>query len=174
MRPILAVFAVTAVALASLALRPAHAQDPSVPSSASQGSAAEDAPPSTGQPTPVGRWRTIDDETKKPKSIVAITEDDGKLEGRIEELLDPDRPEPDPVCKKCDGERKNQPIRGMTILWGVKKSGDTWTGGKILDPNNGKVYRVNLTPSDDGKKLTVRGYVGIALIGRTQTWLREE
>ncbi len=124
--------------------------------------------------TPVGRWQTIDDKTKKPKSIVAIWEEDGKLKGRIEELLDPDRPEPDPVCKKCEGEKKDQPIRGMTILWGVKKSGDTWSGGRILDPNNGKVYRVNLTPTDGGKKLMVRGYLGIALIGRTQEWNRVE
>jgi uncharacterized protein (DUF2147 family) len=150
------ILALSLVALAALAASPARAQD------------------SSDQATPVGRWRTIDDDTKKPKSIVAITEEDGKLEGRIEELLDPNRPEPDPVCKKCEGERKNKPIRGMKILWGVKKSGDTWTGGKILDPNNGKVYRVNLTPSDGGKKLVVRGYVGIALIGRTQTWIREE
>ncbi|HYD41823.1 MAG TPA: DUF2147 domain-containing protein [Anaeromyxobacter sp.] len=165
------ILALSLVALAPLAVTPARAQDPAIPGSASQGSAAEE---STGQPSPVGRWRTIDDDTKKPKSIVAITEEDGKLQGTIEELLDPNRPEPDPVCKKCEGERKNQPIRGMKILWGVKKSGDTWTGGKILDPNNGKVYRVNLTPADGGKKLVVRGYVGIALIGRTQTWERAE
>jgi len=148
--------ALTLIALASLAALPARAAE------------------GDAQSTPVGRWRTIDDETKKPRSIVAIWEEDGKLQGRIEELLDPDRPEPDPVCKKCEGERKNQPIRGMKILWGAKKSGDMWTGGKILDPTNGKTYRCNLMPSDDGKKLVVRGYVGIALIGRTQTWVREE
>lgn len=150
--------AVALAALSSLAALPAPA-------------AAEEP---KAQPTPVGRWRTVDDHSKKPKSIVAIWEEDGRLQGKIEELLDPNRPEPDPVCKKCEGDRKDQPILGMKILWGMKKSGDTWTGGKILDPNNGKVYRCNLTPVDGGKKLEVRGYVGIALIGRTQTWIREE
>jgi uncharacterized protein (DUF2147 family) len=149
------IFIFSLAALPLLAALPARAQD-------------------DAQPTPVGRWQTIDDKTKKPKSIVQIWEEDGKLKGRIEELLDPNRPEPDPVCKKCEGEKKDQPIRGMTILWGVKKSGDTWDGGRILDPNNGKVYRVNLTPTDGGKKLMVRGYMGIALIGRTQEWVRVE
>lgn len=169
------ILALSIAALATLAVAPARAQDPAIPGSATQGSGSQDdSAESTRGATPVGRWRTIDDDTKKPKSIVRVWEEDGKLQGQIEELLDPNRPEPDPVCKKCEGDRKDQPIRGMKILWGAKRSGDTWTGGKILDPNNGKVYRCNLTPTDGGKKLVVRGYVGIALIGRTQTWIREE
>jgi uncharacterized protein (DUF2147 family) len=124
--------------------------------------------------SPVGRWQTIDDATKKPKSIVTIWEDGGKLYGKIEQLLDPKPEDPNPVCKKCEGDKKDQPILGMQILWGMKKDGKTWSGGRILDPNNGKVYRCNLTPVDGGKKLEVRGYIGISLIGRTQTWLRQE
>lgn len=124
--------------------------------------------------TPVGKWKTIDDESGKPKSIVAIWEDDGKLYGKVDQLLDPKPDDPHPTCKKCDGELKGQPILGMRILWDLQKDGSKWSGGRILDPNNGKVYRVNLTLMDGGKKLMVRGFIGMALLGRTQTWIREE
>jgi uncharacterized protein (DUF2147 family) len=125
-------------------------------------------------PTPVGKWRTIDDKTGKPKSIVAISEEDGKLIGTIEKLLDPKPDDPEPKCTKCEGERKDQPILGMKILWGMKKEGKEWGGGRILDPNNGKTYKCNLALADEGKKLDVRGYIGMPLLGRTQTWIREE
>ena len=62
----------------------------------------------------------------------------------------------------------------MTILWGLKDEGEAWKGGQILDPDNGKTYRCKMTVSDDGRELDVRGYIGISLIGRTQTWLRVE
>ncbi len=132
---------------------------------------AEDAAPAS---TPVGKWRTIDDKSGKAKSIVAISEEDGKLVGKIEQLLDPKPDDPEPKCKKCEGDRKDQPILGMQILWGMKKEGKDWGGGRILDPDNGKVYRCNLSLADEGKKLNVRGFIGIALIGRTQTWERVE
>jgi uncharacterized protein (DUF2147 family) len=124
--------------------------------------------------TPVGKWRTIDDASGKPKSIVAIWEDGGKLFGKVEKLLDPDRPEPDPKCTKCEGDLKDKPILGMRIMWDLKKDGDKWSGGKILDPNNGKSYRCNITLAEGGQKLMVRGFIGMALLGRTQTWIREE
>ena len=123
--------------------------------------------------TPVGTWTTIDDATGKPKSVVQITESNGKLQGKVLEVLQSDDG-PHPVCKACDGERKDQPIEGMTILWGVSKDGKTWDGGRILDPKTGKVYKVSLTPSDDGKKLDVHGYIGFSLLGRSQMWERRE
>ncbi len=119
----------------------------------------------------VGTWRTIDDETKKPKSLVEIYEEHGELEGKIVKLLDPKPDDPDPVCKKCEGDLKGKPIMGLRIMWNFKKDG---SGGRILDPNNGKVYKCNVTLTDGGKKLDVRGYIGIPMLGRTQTWLREE
>ncbi|HMR69192.1 MAG TPA: DUF2147 domain-containing protein [Rubrivivax sp.] len=126
------------------------------------------------QATPVGLWKTIDDETKAEKSYVRISEADGVLSGRIEKLLDPKKQ--DSKCDKCTDSRKDQPVLGMTILEGVKKDGDdnTWAGGTILDPNNGKVYKVQMSPKDGGKALDVRGYIGMPLLGRTQTWLRVE
>lgn len=128
------------------------------------------------QATPVGVWKTIDDKTKVEKSLVRITEAGGALTGRIEKLLDP-AAKPDAVCEECTDERKGKPILGMTILNGVKKNAEhegLWDGGTILDPNNGKTYKVRLKPAQDGKTLEVRGYVGMPMLGRSQTWIRVE
>ena len=125
------------------------------------------------QNTPVGSWTTIDDETGKPKSVVEIYEArDGSLAGRVDEILQSDRG-PDPVCDKCTGANKDKPVKGMVILWGIKQKGNTWEGGKILDPASGKVYSVKVTPTEGGSKLEVRGFMGFSLLGRTQTWVRQ-
>ena len=128
--------------------------------------------------TPVGTWKTIDDATHQAKSIVQITDSNGQLQAKILKLLNrtPEAIAKDgehPLCKKCDGERKNQPIEGMTIMWGVSKDGDVWDGGKILDPKSGKVYKVKLTVTDGGQKLDVHGYIGFSLFGRSQVWERQ-
>jgi uncharacterized protein (DUF2147 family) len=122
--------------------------------------------------SPVGLWKTIDDETGKEKSYVRITEANGVVSGKIEKLLDPGKA--DAKCDKCTDERKDQPVVGMTIIRNVKADGEQWDGGEILDPNNGKVYKVRLKPEDGGKKLSVRGYIGMPMLGRTQTWVRVE
>lgn len=127
------------------------------------------------QSTPAGLWKTIDDETKQEKSLVRITEAGGVYSGKVEKGLQPDAKET--TCSKCTDERKDQPIVGMTIIKGVKAHADdkdVFEGGEILDPNNGKTYKVRLKPVDGGKKLEVRGYIGTPLLGRTQTWLRVE
>ena len=124
--------------------------------------------------TPVGLWKTIDDNTGKERSYVRIVEVAGELQGKVEKLFPFPGDDPENLCEKCKGERKNQPIVGMTILWGLKDEGESWKGGQILDPDNGKTYRCKMRVSDDGKELDVRGYIGISLIGRTQTWLRVE
>ncbi|MFC3549768.1 DUF2147 domain-containing protein [Lysobacter cavernae] len=124
------------------------------------------------QTSPVGTWTTIDDKTQKPKSVVEVYQaKDGSLAGRVSDVLQSDRG-PNPVCDKCSGDRKNQPVKGMVILWGIKQKGDTWEGGQILDPTSGKVYSVKVTPIEGGKKLEVRGFMGFSLLGRTQTWVR--
>ena len=121
--------------------------------------------------TPIGLWKNIDDETKQPKALIRIVEQGGALVGRIERIL---THQADAVCEKCTDERKGKPVQGMTILTGLKKDGDEWNGGEILDPNNGKVYKAKVKLADAGRKLDVRGFVGIALVGRTQTWVREQ
>jgi uncharacterized protein (DUF2147 family) len=128
----------------------------------------------SAQSTPVGLWKTIDDETKKEKSLVRITEAGGVISGKIEKLLDPDA-KPDAKCDKCSDERKDQPVLGMVILRNVKQDADdkeTWAGGEILDPNNGKTYRTRLKPIDGGKRLEMRGY--LRPFYRTQVWQRVE
>ena len=126
------------------------------------------------QTTPVGLWKTIDDDGTTAKSLVRINEGEGLLTGKVEKILDPVRA--NAKCEKCKDARKDQPVLGMTILSGVKKEpGETlWIGGEILDPDNGKTYNVRLKPVDGGKKLEVRGYIGTPLFGRTQTWIRVE
>ena len=123
---------------------------------------------------PAGLWRTIDDETGKERSYVRIVEVDGKLQGTVEKLFTFPGDNPDHLCDKCSGERKDKPIVGMKILWDLKDEGGVWKGGHILDPNNGKTYRSKMTVSDDGQQMDVRGYIGISLLGRTQTWFRLE
>lgn len=121
--------------------------------------------------TPVGRWHTIDDKSKELKSEITITDKNGVLSGRVTKLL---RKEADQAarCTECSDDRKDQPVLGLEIIRGAKKTeGQTvWEGGQILDPENGRSYTLRLTPIDNGQKLEVRG--SIAFIGRTQTWVR--
>ena len=120
--------------------------------------------------SPVGLWKTVDDNTGKAKSIIRIWEKDGKLYGRIVKLIDPQ--EPNPLCVECKGKLKNKPVIGMTIMAGLSKDGDEWNGGTIMDPENGKTYKVLIQVLAGGKKLKVRGYIGVSLLGRTQHWIR--
>ena len=127
------------------------------------------------QSSPVGLWKTIDDATKTEKSLVRIAEGPNGLTGKIEKLLDPTA-KPDAVCEECTDDRKGKPILGLEIIRGAKRNadGDRWEGGSIVDPKNGKVYKLRLEPVDGGKKLEVRGFIGFSLFGRTQTWIRVE
>lgn len=122
----------------------------------------------------VGKWKTIDDETGKPKSIVEIFKDGETIKGKIVELINPT--EPNPTCKECSGDKKDQPVQGLEIIWDMKEktANKEWTGGQILDPKNGKVYKCRLRLDEDGSKLEVRGFIGFSLLGRSQTWHREQ
>ena len=126
--------------------------------------------------SPVGIWKTIDDETGDVKSIVTIEKRNNELTGKVVKILklSPDvKGTPDTVkCLKCTGANKDKLIKGMTILWGVSKDGNEWTGGKILDPKTGSIYSVKLYLDETGKKLNVRGFIGFSLLGRTQVWQR--
>jgi uncharacterized protein (DUF2147 family) len=125
------------------------------------------------QNTPLGRWRSIDDATGKPKAVIEVSQaGNGTLSAKIVQLIDTSDG-PNPLCDDCSGARHNQPILGMTIAWGLKPQGKLWAGGRILDPENGKEYSVKMTPIAGGRKLEVRGFLGFSLLGRTQVWLRE-
>ncbi|MEM1126422.1 MAG: DUF2147 domain-containing protein [Bacteroidota bacterium] len=128
----------------------------------------------TAAPTVLGQWRTIDDALNEPRSIVTLYEQDGAVHGRVEEIFF--RPgEPDnPTCRECPGDKQGQPIVGLEFMWDFEQDGaDTWAGGRILDPENGKVYKAKMKLRDDGR-LDVRGFIGISAFGRTQTWERVE
>lgn len=123
-----------------------------------------------GEASPVGTWHTIDDATGKPRGIVEIVETNGVLTGVIRGSLIPG--EPERLCDRCPGDRRGKPIIGLEIVRDVRRDGDNWGGGEILDPDNGRTYRVKLTPSADGRTMQVRGFLGISLLGRTQVWRR--
>lgn len=126
-----------------------------------------------GNRSPAGIWKTIDDKTGHAKSILEIREQNGELTAKVLQVLESPYG-PHPVCKLCSGERKDKPVEGMTVMWGVRKEGAGWGGGYILDPQNGRTYRVKLTLAANGQKLDVHGYYGIAFIGRSQLWEREK
>lgn len=121
------------------------------------------------QKTVLGKWKSIDDETGKALGVVEIYEEEGKIYGKIIDILIPkDR---NKTCEKCPGEDKDKPILGLTVIKDLQKDGNEYNGGHILDPKHGKLYKcyINLENED---KLKIRGYVGISLFGRTQYWHR--
>lgn len=118
-----------------------------------------------------GKWYSIDEDTKKKESIIEIYKKEGKAYAKIISVLDESKQ--DNVCTKCKGSRKNKPILGMNILTGLKKKDDEWSGGKILDPKNGKEYKCYIKLLNKNT-LKVRGYLGFSMLGRTVTWKRVE
>jgi uncharacterized protein (DUF2147 family) len=118
-----------------------------------------------------GKWNSFDEETNEIESVIEVYKKDGKAYAKIIEITDPERQEA--TCFKCKGKRKDQRILGMDILTGLKKNDDEWSGGKILDPKNGKEYKCYIKLLDDNT-LKLRGYIGISLLGRTAIWKRAE
>lgn len=119
--------------------------------------------------TVLGKWKTIDDKTGKPKSIVEIFENNGKIFGKVIEIFDATKR--DRKCEKCEGADKNKPVLGLIVIKGLVKDGDEYNDGKILDPESGSLYKC-LLKLEANDKLLVRGYLGFSLIGRSQTWIR--
>lgn len=124
--------------------------------------------------SPVGLWKNIDDATGKPKALIRITENKGEVRGQIEKLFLAAGDNPNPRCDKCQGANKDQPVLGMVFMSGLRKNGEEYSGGEILDPDSGKVYRSKLMLVEGGKKINVRGYVGVPMFGRSQTWVRQD
>lgn len=129
---------------------------------------------SANDATPVGLWKNVDDASGKPRALIRITESNGVLLGKIEKVFPAANEDPAPKCDKCEGQNKNAPIIGLVILSGLTKQGEEYAGGQVLDPDNGKVYHCKASLSDNGRKLNVRGYIGVPMLGRSQTWLRQE
>jgi uncharacterized protein (DUF2147 family) len=134
--------------------------------------AAETAAPGAavaGADSPIGLWKTIDDKTGKARAIVRIYEQNGRLFGKIEGSFMPGAEHR--VCGVCTDERKDQPMLGLVIIRNMRRTGDEYSGGDILDPDNGSVYRCKMHV-EGGTRLVLRGYIGFSLLGRNQTWQR--
>jgi uncharacterized protein (DUF2147 family) len=123
--------------------------------------------------SPNGTWEIISDKDGKPLALIELTTAAGTLRGVLTKSLRGD--DPNKLCAPCKGAEHNQRIIGMRVLWGLTPlPGDpaSWQGGQILDPDSGNVYSAKLSESADGKTITVRGFIGISLLGRTQIWHR--
>jgi len=124
--------------------------------------------------SPVGKWKTIDDKSGIEKSIIEITEVDGLYTATITKLLEAEYQGQNPLCETCKGDKKNKPVIGLEIMWDMEKTGkNSWSGGKIMDPDNGKTYGCKLSIEKDNK-LKVRGFLGFAALGRNQFWHRAD
>ena len=118
-----------------------------------------------------GTWHSKNEDTGKVDSVVEVYEHNGKAFAKIIEIKNPDRK--NAVCDLCEGKNKNKPILGLNILTGLQKDGEEWSGGQILDPRNGKIYKCYIK-LEGANKLKIRGYIGFALIGKTAYWERAE
>jgi uncharacterized protein (DUF2147 family) len=129
--------------------------------------------PASAEPAGLaGNWTTLDDKSGEARSVIAITVTGGVAEGTVAKMFK--KPGESGLCKHCDGALKDKPIVGMKILTNLRQDGDVWDGGSIFDPGSGNTYDVRMHLIDGGRKLEVRGFLGLSLLGRTQTWLRSE
>jgi uncharacterized protein (DUF2147 family) len=131
---------------------------------------AQSAPARDTAASPIGLWETIDDKTGKATAVVEIFEKDARMFGRITEILS--GADANSLCVACTDDRKNQPIIGMIIIRSIKNTGPDYSGGDILDPDSGSVYRCKMHLEKNGSELIVRGFIGLSLFGRSQTWHR--
>jgi uncharacterized protein (DUF2147 family) len=127
----------------------------------------------TAQMTPVGLWKTVSDKDGTPQSEVRIADNGGVLSATLVKVYRPTF-KGDEVCVECKDDRKDKPIIGLELMRGLKKTDgkDVWEGGTIVEPDSGTVYKAKVVPIEGGAKLEMRGFVGFALLGRTQTWIR--
>jgi uncharacterized protein (DUF2147 family) len=128
--------------------------------------------PAQAEPTAVGLWEQVNDQTGRVDSWIKITERNGTYEGTIIKLFLLPGDEPNPLCDRCEGPEKNAPILSLKLIKGMQRNGSSYEGATIMDPRDGTVYRALTRLSPDGQQLEVRGYVGISLLGRSQVWRR--
>src|SRR4026209_308746 len=126
---------------------------------------------SAATPTAAGAWKQIDG-NGKVGALVTISDEGGVFVGRLSRLFLEPGDDPNPICTECPGEMRNQPVLGLVFIEGMKQSGLDYEGGTILDPETGKLYKASMSLDPGGSRLTVRGYIGLPIFGRSQTWTR--
>jgi uncharacterized protein (DUF2147 family) len=119
--------------------------------------------------SPEGYWQTVPDDDGSP-SVIHIWIENGQAFGKVIKIYPKPGKDPEPICDECEGELKDKPVIGMTILNNLAQKNEKWSGGTILDPNNGKTYKCHIKVMENGEKLKVRGYIGMSALGRTQYW----
>jgi uncharacterized protein (DUF2147 family) len=130
------------------------------------------SPVRAAEPTAAGLWEQVDENTGKPESWFKITERNGVYEGALVKIFYKPGEDPNWVCDKCQGAEKGRPVLGLTLIKGMQRNGLSYENGTIMDPRDGSVYRALMRLTPDGKKLEMRGYLGISLFGRSQVWNR--
>ena len=127
---------------------------------------------SAADPTAIGLWEQVDESSGKAESWFKISERNGAYEGNIVKIFFKPDEDPNWACDRCEGSEKGAPVLGLALIKGMQKNGLSYENGTILDPRDGSVYRALMKLSPDGQKLEVRGFLGIALFGRSQVWNR--
>ncbi len=144
--------------------------------SAGRAQGAGPQPPASSHSAPVldGFWMAYDDGDGRPGGVFYFYENDGSYEGRlVKQITYPEDPPENPLCAHCPGEKKDKPMLGLVIVWGMKRHGAAkYEDGKILDPRDGSVWSAQIEVTPDNQKLNLRGYVATPLLGQTRVWTR--